>query len=530
MTMHHNVYPAAYKVVFVGGLALLIGAMVLLAVIANRSTDFFHYYYAETIGTMLYTLRYDGLLSERDADVRAAATTTRAASVPVLLYHGEGDTANMTQAAFVDHMKALYAAGWRTITLEQFTAFMKGTGTVPDKSFLLTFDDGRNDTFYATDPVLHDLGFTAVMFVITGFSMPDNGPVPLVSSFFLSKGMLGYMAAGGYWELESHGDQDHARYAVPTASSTARDLQLVPNRHFLSNRFWLPTLGRAETAQEFTDRVTGDLATAQRILEEDYGRPVTAFAYPFNDYGRSSVNSPDAVRILKEVVPSLYTFAFYQTWPGNGSSFNYPDPNEYFIKRIEPEPSWTGADLLRVLNSGYARSLPYTAIAANDWGGDWGTISSADGHVAVSASPDSDGGAAFLGGSGSWDDYLMAGTFSWGAGKDIQLIARYRNSFTPYVRCSFSSRRISIEERKSEDVFTTLRSIAYVLPQSVAAAPTFVLAVSGRHVTCSAPGASVSAFMPESIPQRGGVGIEAWDPQPGIASATLRSIEVRRIQ
>src|SRR3989338_8622418 len=72
-----------------------------------------------------------------------APPTTPAISVPVLLYHGESGGPDMPQATFVQQMRALHEAGWRTVTLSQFEAFMRGEASVPDKSFLLTFDDGR---------------------------------------------------------------------------------------------------------------------------------------------------------------------------------------------------------------------------------------------------------------------------------------------------------------------------------------------------------------------------------------------------
>src|SRR3990167_5432927 len=108
---------------------------------------------------------------------------------------------------------------------------------------------GDDDTFYPADPVLRDLGFTAVMFVITGLSLPGNSDIA-VNSFYLNKSELAYMHASGRWKLESHGEADHAGYDVPSASSTAADLRMVESTHFLSNKFWLPEAGRPETTEE----------------------------------------------------------------------------------------------------------------------------------------------------------------------------------------------------------------------------------------------------------------------------------------
>src|SRR6185503_3845275 len=124
-----------------------------------------------------YSLFYHPPWSQ--AAAAAASDSGSAGSVPVLIYHGtppEGnDNPPLPQSVFIDQMRALKADGWQTITLQQFTDFMKKGAPVPPKSFLLTFDDGRKESFYPVDPVLKELGYNAVMFTITGFSLPDNG-------------------------------------------------------------------------------------------------------------------------------------------------------------------------------------------------------------------------------------------------------------------------------------------------------------------------------------------------------------------
>src|SRR6185436_13268110 len=73
-------------------------------------------------------------------------------AIPVLLYHGEGSTSDMPTETFVGQLHALYEAGWKTISMKQFEDFMRGSTGLPSHSFLLTFDDGRKDTFYNSDP------------------------------------------------------------------------------------------------------------------------------------------------------------------------------------------------------------------------------------------------------------------------------------------------------------------------------------------------------------------------------------------
>src|SRR5579872_3900847 len=214
-----------------------------------------------------------------------AQATDGAEAIPVLLYHGTPPEGNnnppLPQNVFVDQMRALKNDGWQTITMDQFESFMKDGKPLPPKSFLLTFDDGRKESFYPVDPVLKDLGYHAAMFVITGFSFPSGGKT---STFYLSQTELQYMVDSGRWDLESHGAEDHALYDVPAATSTNGILPTIHQEHFLSNKFWLPDQSRVETTDEFSARVTNDLTTSKDLLEKDFGKPVIGFAFPFNDY------------------------------------------------------------------------------------------------------------------------------------------------------------------------------------------------------------------------------------------------------
>src|SRR3990167_8963661 len=100
-----------------------------------------------------------------------------AKSIPVLLYHGiieNADGSNILLEDFKNQMFALKKAGWQTVNIEDFYAFMRGEKQVPDKSFLLTFDDGRKDSYYPVDPILKALNYRATIFVITGRSLVEK--------------------------------------------------------------------------------------------------------------------------------------------------------------------------------------------------------------------------------------------------------------------------------------------------------------------------------------------------------------------
>jgi hypothetical protein len=103
----------------------------------------------------------------------SASAPNRATDVPVLLYHGvvaKSDRFSLTADQLKEQLFALKKAGYQTIRLTDFEAWKKGERELAARSFLLTFDDGRNDSYDGADPLLKALDFTAVMFVATHLS------------------------------------------------------------------------------------------------------------------------------------------------------------------------------------------------------------------------------------------------------------------------------------------------------------------------------------------------------------------------
>ena len=98
-------------------------------------------------------------------------------SPPVLCYHRIGGplelgVTRVARSVFERQMRALAAAGWRTLTLAEF-AEPRPTPHVP-RRFLLTFDDGYASLAEHAYPALAELGFTATTFVITDFVGREN--------------------------------------------------------------------------------------------------------------------------------------------------------------------------------------------------------------------------------------------------------------------------------------------------------------------------------------------------------------------
>lgn len=100
--------------------------------------------------------------------------TTR--TVPVLMYHDIGTpppTARypdlwVRTAAFDAQMQYLADHGWHTVTAAELGAAMVADRPVPSRSIVITFDDGRPNSFTNAFPILEKYGMRATFFVPAG--------------------------------------------------------------------------------------------------------------------------------------------------------------------------------------------------------------------------------------------------------------------------------------------------------------------------------------------------------------------------
>lgn len=69
---------------------------------------------------------------------------------------------------FDKQMKWLFNNGYKTITLDEFYDWKKGKVKLPNKSVVITFDDGWESIYSKVIPILEKYNFKATVFVIWG--------------------------------------------------------------------------------------------------------------------------------------------------------------------------------------------------------------------------------------------------------------------------------------------------------------------------------------------------------------------------
>ena len=466
------------------------------------------------------------------ADVPAGNTVTTTAAgdrtsgfepaIPVLLYHGITDEEgkyNMTAETFWNQMLALKKAGYETLTIREFEDIMNGKARPSGKRFLLTFDDGRMDSYVGADPVIRALGYTAVMYISSQNSLKKNGP----HSYYIGLSELGDMLKSGRWEIGSHAAQ---------VGGDSVPVDALGNRlEFLSNKKWLteeesPAKGRLETDEEYIERVKAEIGGSKKEIEDALGIEVPSFAYPSSDYGQRAKNNPAAIYVIGENIRKEYRMAFEQVWPEDDVfTLNYPGIDMSHLRRIETPKDWSGDTLLAYIRSAEAKQFPYTEefTEKSGWKSSWGKVYADDSSLNIEAGTSTAGAQAFLDGSYPWKDYMYSVSVDWQKGGYVTLYSRYQNPEN-HFSCIFGGGRVRINKRiGGEDFLLSDHKEPVDLLRPVVS---LGMAVQGDRITCYEGSLAVSTAEDLGFkPDRGGIALQVWDENISNAVIAVKSLK-----
>lgn len=228
--------------------------------------------------------------------------------VTVLMYHRIGEARNdwerrycVSPDRFASHMRALEHHGMHPCRIEGFVAWLEGRASLPEGSFVLTFDDGFLGVYEHAFPLLSALEWPATVFLVSG--------------------LIG--KADSWTERENPSGRTHPLLGRREITEMAR-----AGFSFHSHSRSHPDL-RALSR----DALEEELAGARLDLEDLLGRPVRYLAYPYGWYDGN---------VLQATRSSGYTAAF-SVQPG----FNRRDVDHYRIRRLDVYGTDTATALLR---------------------------------------------------------------------------------------------------------------------------------------------------------------------------------------
>jgi peptidoglycan/xylan/chitin deacetylase (PgdA/CDA1 family) len=200
--------------------------------------------------------------------------------VPVLVYHGidvvprPGNPYSISQAEFARQMAMLAGDGFHAISIAEYTRFAGGdVAELPNRPVLITFDDGRLDSYQGADAILARFGMRATMFVITANAVA-------VKPGYLNWPQLREMAASGRWDLQEHAHAGHVRIPTGPGGRTGPYYANLIYRNRVRERF---------TA--FKRRVSSDILAGRSLMAAEIpGFEPLTFAVPYSDYGQQRTN------------------------------------------------------------------------------------------------------------------------------------------------------------------------------------------------------------------------------------------------
>jgi peptidoglycan/xylan/chitin deacetylase (PgdA/CDA1 family) len=171
-------------------------------------------------------------------------------TVPVLSYHkiseSRADTMSVTRESFESQMQFLKEHGYHVVTLDELFDFLDFKTDLPEKSVVITFDDGWRSLYELAFPVLKRHGYPATLFISTSMITGSDKT--------LSWDQIREMAAAGI-DMQCH---------------------TVDHRN-------LSALEEGESYREYFEDLERELTRSTRSIEKNVGKKVRYLAYPYGD-------------------------------------------------------------------------------------------------------------------------------------------------------------------------------------------------------------------------------------------------------
>ena len=212
--------------------------------------------------------------------------TSAWASVSVLCYHEvdnngpRKDVWSVSAQNLEQHILYLKAEGYYFADLGEYIAYCKGEVSLPEKTVMLTFDDGYASFYNKAYPLLKKHRVPAMLAMVTSWM---DGKRPADVRALVSWEQLQEMEASGLVTVVSHTDSLHTQRVVTPQGSVG---SIIQNRLFVQ--------GAYETDAAYTRRLRNDLRYVQQKFKDKLGHKARAIVWPYGRY------SGKAVAIAKE--------------------------------------------------------------------------------------------------------------------------------------------------------------------------------------------------------------------------------------
>lgn len=212
--------------------------------------------------------------------VNADIKNPTSVDIPIIMYHAVSDVTSIqgdyviSSAEFESDLKYLDTNGYTAIFVNDIVNYVNGSGKLPEKPIVLTFDDGYYNNYLYVYPLVKKYNAKASISPVAYFSemYTESGEVSECYSHCTWE-ELREMAESGYIELGNHSYNYHVCNGVNNGIGQMS----------------------GESDSDYSVRITDDLTNAQNMIFENTGVKCSFIAYPFGVY------NDNTEKIVKEM-------------------------------------------------------------------------------------------------------------------------------------------------------------------------------------------------------------------------------------
>ena len=240
--------------------------------------------------------------------VLSAVPALAKTQVPILCYHEvdrAGDYFAVSHENFLRQVEYLKKHDYHFVTLDEYIAYTQGRLELPEKSVMLTFDDGYESFYTKVYPILQKENIPCMLAIVTSWTDGEGKPTDVRS--VASWAQLREMEQSGLVTVVSHTHALHKQRAIAPQGGASG---IAANHMYLD--------GRYETDGEYEKRLNDDMAETQQLFEANLGHPAKAMVWPYGMYSGASIRAAQAHGMqatflldggINEADPSYMTYA-----------------------------------------------------------------------------------------------------------------------------------------------------------------------------------------------------------------------------
>lgn len=185
------------------------------------------------------------------------------------------DRVAVSQAHFESHFAWLKQSGYKVVSLEEIITASQGGRPLPEKSVLLTFDDGYESFYTRVYPLLKKYRYPAVVALVGAWMRDPEAKERPANKRLLSWTQVRELIDSGLVEVASHSYDLHRGI---TSNPQGNEQPAATSRAFDTD------LGQYEDDGEYMQRVNTALAKSADFIWQHAGIRPRVMVWPFGEY------------------------------------------------------------------------------------------------------------------------------------------------------------------------------------------------------------------------------------------------------